>query len=191
MNKFSKIVCCLSLLLCSGTDVNAEEEGLNALIERGEDQVERIYRDSTIRLDLRLPIEEQMQLINYKAPQDDVAEEKEEQKAAEEPKLSEETETSEEQNNVENVKDEEPENEVAEVNEQMAVDPDKEEKDAQCVARCGNGFYFDRIGEEDGGQEIVCTKYPLKCGYDCTQGWDINYLDDGSNYICQTAQQVE
>ena len=62
-------------------------------------------------------------------------------------------------------------------------------KNADCVRLCGSGFYYDRPGEKNNGQELVCTKYPKSCGYDCTTGWDIQYLVQGTNYTCQTAIQ--
>ena len=62
-------------------------------------------------------------------------------------------------------------------------------KNADCVRLCGSGFYYDRPGEKNNGQELVCTKYPKSCGYDCTTGWDIQYLVQGTDYTCQTAIQ--
>ena len=62
-------------------------------------------------------------------------------------------------------------------------------RDADCVKYCGNGFSYDRPGDKNNGQELVCTKYPKSCGYGCTTGWDIDYLVKGTNYTCQTAVQ--
>ena len=62
-------------------------------------------------------------------------------------------------------------------------------KNADCVRLCGDGFSYDRPGAKNNGQELVCTKYPKSCGYDCTTGWDIQYLVQGTNYTCQTAIQ--
>ena len=61
--------------------------------------------------------------------------------------------------------------------------------EAECVKHCGSGFGGPRPGDKNGGKEIVCTKYPLSCGYGCTVGWDIDYLVNGTNYTCQTARQ--
>ena len=62
-------------------------------------------------------------------------------------------------------------------------------RDADCVKYCGDGFSYDRPGDKNNGQELVCTKYPKSCGYGCTTGWDIDYLVKGTNYTCQTAVQ--
>ena len=62
-------------------------------------------------------------------------------------------------------------------------------RDADCVKNCGDGFSYDRPGDKNNGQELVCTKYPKSCGYGCTTGWDIDYLVKGTNYTCQTAVQ--
>ncbi len=65
-----------------------------------------------------------------------------------------------------------------------------EDKDADCRRICGNdGFYYDRPGAKLKGKERVCTRYPLSCGYDCTTGWNIDYLVNGTVYTCQTAIQ--
>ena len=73
---------------------------------------------------------------------------------------------------------------------QTAIQPDENDtSDAACVKHCGEGFGGARAGAKNNGQEIVCTKYPLSCGYGCTTGWDIDYLVKGSNYTCQTARQ--
>lgn len=58
-----------------------------------------------------------------------------------------------------------------------------------CIKYCGEGYFYDRPGEKNNGQELVCTKYPLKCGYSCTYGWNIRYLVEGTNYTCQEALQ--
>ena len=72
-----------------------------------------------------------------------------------------------------------------------AASGDGEDKDADCRRICGNdGFYYDRPGDLKGGKERVCTRYPLSCGYDCTTGWDIRTLVNGTLYTCQTAQQT-
>ncbi|MBQ8346622.1 MAG: hypothetical protein IJY17_03400, partial [Alphaproteobacteria bacterium] len=62
-------------------------------------------------------------------------------------------------------------------------------KEADCIKYCGEGFHYDRPGDKRNGQELVCTKYPKSCGDDCTTGWDIDYLVQGTNYTCQTAIQ--
>jgi hypothetical protein len=62
--------------------------------------------------------------------------------------------------------------------------------DTQCVAICGEGYFYDRPGAKNNGKELVCTKYPLDCGYKCTIGWDIRYLVGGTNFTCQEAQQT-
>lgn len=62
-------------------------------------------------------------------------------------------------------------------------------KDAECKEHCGRGYFYTRPGEKNNGQEIVCTKYPLKCGYNCTYGWSIKPLVKGTNYTCQKARQ--
>ena len=62
-------------------------------------------------------------------------------------------------------------------------------EEAECVKHCGDGFGEPRSGSKNNGKEIVCTKYPLSCGYGCTTGWDIDYLVKGTNYTCQTAIQ--
>lgn len=61
---------------------------------------------------------------------------------------------------------------------------------ADCLKYCGQGFSYDRPGAKMSGKERVCTKYPLKCGYNCTNGWDIDYLVQGTVYTCQTARQT-
>ena len=58
-----------------------------------------------------------------------------------------------------------------------------------CEKLCGEGFFYDRPGAKRGGQEIVCTRYKLSCGYDCTIGWNFEYLVQGTNYTCQDAIQ--
>lgn len=58
-----------------------------------------------------------------------------------------------------------------------------------CVRICGNGYHYDRGGDLMNGQERVCTRYPLKCGYNCTRGWDIRTLVNGTLYTCQEAVQ--
>ena len=64
-----------------------------------------------------------------------------------------------------------------------------EEDDDLCPSICGSGFVYDRPGAKNGGKELVCTYYPLSCGYACTEGWDIRYLVNGTNYTCQRALQ--
>ena len=71
-----------------------------------------------------------------------------------------------------------------------AVANEKAERDADCVSLCGQGYYYDRPGAKNGGQELVCTKYPKPCGYNCTVGWKFRYLVNGTNYTCQEAVQV-
>ncbi|MBR2300276.1 MAG: hypothetical protein IJ870_06890 [Alphaproteobacteria bacterium] len=58
-----------------------------------------------------------------------------------------------------------------------------------CERLCGEGFFYDRPGAKNGGQELVCTRYKLKCGYECTIGWNFEYLLQGTNYTCQDAIQ--
>ena len=70
-----------------------------------------------------------------------------------------------------------------------AVADEKAERDADCVRLCGQGYYYDRPGAKNNGQELVCTKYPLPCGYGCTVGWKFRYLVNGTNYTCQEAIQ--
>lgn len=62
-------------------------------------------------------------------------------------------------------------------------------KDVECKEHCGRGYFYDRPGSKNNGQEIVCTKYPLSCGYNCTYSWSIKYLVNGTNYTCQKARQ--
>lgn len=50
-------------------------------------------------------------------------------------------------------------------------------------------FFYDRLGSGFHGQEVVCTKYPLQCGYDCTVGWDIAHAA-GTYFTCQEAIQT-
>ena len=63
--------------------------------------------------------------------------------------------------------------------------------DTECLRLCGTGFVYDRPGAKNGGQERVCTRYKLPCGYGCTTGWDFRYLVNGTNYTCQDARQTE
>lgn len=42
--------------------------------------------------------------------------------------------------------------------------------DDACRQACGAGFFYDRRGNLFNGREIVCTKYPKPCGYECTRG---------------------
>lgn len=65
-----------------------------------------------------------------------------------------------------------------------------ENLDKQCVALCGDGYFYDRPGARNNGKEFVCTKYPLDCGYKCTTGWKFRYLVGGTNFTCQEAVQV-
>lgn len=65
----------------------------------------------------------------------------------------------------------------------------KNNLNAQCAAICGDGYFFDRTGAKNNGRELVCTHYPLKCGYKCTVGWNIRYLVNSTNFTCQEAQQ--
>ena len=67
----------------------------------------------------------------------------------------------------------------------------KEQKDERCRQACGHkGFFYDRMGAKFAGQEIVCTRYPDPCGYNCTKGWNIRYAESlGNPYTCQTAVQ--
>lgn len=65
----------------------------------------------------------------------------------------------------------------------------KEFHNQKCIELCGDGFYYDRTGAKRGGEERVCTKYPLKCGYSCTVGWNFRYLINQTNYTCQEARQ--
>ncbi|MBR6409438.1 MAG: hypothetical protein IKS23_04285 [Alphaproteobacteria bacterium] len=60
-----------------------------------------------------------------------------------------------------------------------------------CSNLCGSGYFYDRPGAKRNGQELVCTKYPLSCGYKCTIGWTFKYLINGTNYTCQEAIQFE
>ena len=76
------------------------------------------------------------------------------------------------------------------VNNKCEYIPTQADKDTDCIRYCGEGFYYDRPGAKNGGKELVCTKYPLSCGYGCTTGWDIDYLVKGTNYTCQTAIQT-
>ena len=69
--------------------------------------------------------------------------------------------------------------------------PTETDKETDCIRYCGSGFIYDRPGAKNNGQELVCTKYPLDCGYGCTTGWDIDYLVQGTNYTCQTAIQEQ
>ena len=62
-------------------------------------------------------------------------------------------------------------------------------KDIECKEHCGRGYFYDRPGGKNNGQEIVCTKYPLSCGYNCTYGWSIIHLVNETNYTCQKALQ--
>lgn len=64
-------------------------------------------------------------------------------------------------------------------------------KDARCISNCGEGFKYDRMGGKNKGKEVVCTKYPKSCGWNCTTGWNITYLVDGTNYTCQQAYQCD
>ena len=77
------------------------------------------------------------------------------------------------------------------VNNKCEYIPTQSDKDTDCIRYCGEGFYYDRPGAKNGGKELVCTKYPLSCGYGCTTGWDIDYLVKGTNYTCQTAIQTQ
>ncbi len=77
------------------------------------------------------------------------------------------------------------------VNNKCEYIPTQADKDTDCIRYCGEGFVYDRPGAKNNGQELVCTKYPLSCGYGCTTGWDIDYLVQGTNYTCQTAIQSE
>ncbi len=72
---------------------------------------------------------------------------------------------------------------------QPEIDP-RQQKDMDCTKYCGEGYSYDRPGAKNNGQELVCTKYPLKCGYNCTRGWKFRYLVNNTNYTCQEAQQV-
>ena len=65
------------------------------------------------------------------------------------------------------------------------------QKNEDCIKYCGEGYFYDRPGAKNNGQELVCTKYPLKCGYSCTRGWKFRYLVNNTNYTCQEAQQKE
>ena len=69
------------------------------------------------------------------------------------------------------------------------VDTTKTLLNNNCVKYCGEGYFYDRKGDKNNGAELVCTKYPLKCGYGCTHGWNFRYLVGGTNYTCQEAQQ--
>ncbi len=60
-----------------------------------------------------------------------------------------------------------------------------------CERLCGSGYFYDRPGAKRNGRELVCTKYPLSCGYECTIGWAFRYLVDGTDYTCQEAIQFE
>lgn len=66
----------------------------------------------------------------------------------------------------------------------------KENLNKQCAALCGNGYFYDRPGAKNNGKELVCTKYPLDCGYNCTIGWNFRYLVGGTNFTCQEAVQT-
>jgi len=63
-------------------------------------------------------------------------------------------------------------------------------------AGCGQGYIWENPSDIRNGDGIVCVKYPLDCGYDCTSGWDIWYITDkrGSNPVagvyCHTAKQT-
>ncbi len=61
--------------------------------------------------------------------------------------------------------------------------------DKNCIKYCGEGYFYDRPGNKNDGNELVCTKYPLDCRYDCTYGWNFEYLVQGTNYTCQEARQ--
>ena len=63
------------------------------------------------------------------------------------------------------------------------------EHNANCIKYCGEGYFYDRPGDKNDGKELVCTKYPLDCRYDCTYSWKIRYLVKGTNYTCQEAIQ--
>ena len=67
----------------------------------------------------------------------------------------------------------------------------KENLDRQCVTLCGDGYFYDRPGDRNNGKELVCTKYPLDCGYKCTIGWKFRYLIGGTNFTCQEAVQKQ
>lgn len=68
-------------------------------------------------------------------------------------------------------------------------DRPRNKKDDDCERLCGDCFYYDRPGDKLNGRERVCTKYPCDCGYNCTKGWDIRYLVNGTEYTCQEAIQ--
>ena len=75
------------------------------------------------------------------------------------------------------------------------ADKDDIDKDSRqylntsCKKHCGRGYFYDRRGELRNGEERVCTKYPLKCGYECTYSWNIRYLVNNTDYTCQEAVQ--
>lgn len=69
------------------------------------------------------------------------------------------------------------------------ADEIKEKYNADCIKYCGEGYFYDRKGSKNNGEELVCTKYPYKCGYNCTYGWRFRYLVGGTNYTCQEAKQ--
>ena len=63
------------------------------------------------------------------------------------------------------------------------------EKDRNCLQFCGEGYFYDRMGEKNDGEEVVCAKYPLKCGRQCTRGWKIQTSEKNENYTCTEAEQ--
>ena len=69
------------------------------------------------------------------------------------------------------------------------IEVKKLDHNANCEKYCGKGYFFDRKGHKNNGQELVCTKYKFKCGYSCTIGWNIKPLVKGTNYTCQKARQ--
>ncbi len=77
--------------------------------------------------------------------------------------------------------------------ESLTVNDTKEFHNQKCIEHCGEGYYYDRPGAKRDGEERVCTKYPLKCGYNCTVGWNFRYLVDGTGtyYTCQEAKQMQ
>ena len=78
---------------------------------------------------------------------------------------------------------------VKEKDDVKVLDP-KTQLNSDCVQYCGEGYFYDRKGSKNNGQELVCTKYPLKCGYKCTHGWNFRYLVSNTNYTCQEAKQT-
>ena len=60
-----------------------------------------------------------------------------------------------------------------------------------CITYCGEGYFYDRDGEELNGLERICIKYPLPCGEKCRKDWYIQPLIYDTNYTCYEAIQKE